>query len=260
MTGISNGEVCKTEVVPQSQKPQVKANEQGSNDDKKTVQKRLVRKTGSNTALKKKMWLAGHLSVVVFGLLSLLFGVFRLENRYYIHSILYRLTLIGAFIALGATASHKFGLSNAPPISALLAHQNFQYFLLATLWLFTFKSIFKLIPYFLISLLQLAHTENILVISSQSTFLASLIAYDELFLIVYLLLRTIFFRNASGFQLLAFLTFYWLRILYNKETTNLFAALIDKVDSKITSIKNEKVQHYWSKTKLFVSEKQNQHI
>ena len=82
----------------------------------------------------------------------------------------------------------------------------------------------------------------------------SLRAYDELLLVVYLLLRTLFFRNTSGYQLTIFLVFYWLRILYNKETTNLFQTIIERLDGKVCNVKNPKVQHYWYKIKTFVNE------
>lgn len=221
--------------------------------------RKLIRKQSGPNPLKHKLWLAGHAVSVGFGLVCVLFLVLRLQNRYYLHSIAYRLLFLGLVVALGATMSHKFGLRFLPPLTALVAHQNFQYLILAVIWLFTFKSVFKLIPYLLISLLQLSAHKQLAAVLKLAPFLASIIAFDELFLIAYLALRTLLFRSTAGYQLTAFLVFYWLRILYNKETTNLFGALVQRLDGKVSGVKNEQVQHYWTKTKMFVREKQESH-
>ena len=196
--------------------------------------------------------------MLVFGSISFIFQILWLPNYYYINSISYRLGLIGSIAALTATFSHKFGLHNLPNIGTLLSHQNFQYLVLAIVWIFSFKSVFKILPYFLLALLHIGNLKKILFITKELDFLASVIAYDELLLVVYLLLRTLFFRNTSGYQLTIFLVFYWLRILYNKETTNLFQTIIERLDGKVCNVKNPKVQHYWYKIKTFVNEKQQQ--
>jgi hypothetical protein len=218
--------------------------------------KKLVRKNSGPNPLKYKIWLAGHLMSLIFGGISSIFQLLWLPNRYYINSISYRLSLLGSVLALGATFSHKFGLRFLPPPLTMVAQQNFQYLVLAFLWCFTFKSVFKLIPFLLISTLQLGAHKKIGAIEKQLDFLASLIAYDELLLIVYLFLRTVFLRGWSGYQLVVFLVFYWLRILYNKETGNLFRSIVDRLDGKIQG-KNEKLTHYWDKTKMFFDEKQH---
>ena len=220
--------------------------------------KKLVKKQAGANPLKYKAWAAGHMCTIAFGVITFFFQVFLLPNKWYINSICYRLALIGSMVALTATFSHKFGIKNLPPFATLIAQQNFQYLVLAIIWCFTFKSIFKIIPYFLISTLQLAAHKNIEAVSKHLSELAFFIAYDELFLIVYLFLRTLFFRNTSGYQLSAFLFFYWLRILYNRETGNLFRSIVMRVDGKVTSsTENEKVLHYWSKIKKFLDAKQH---
>lgn len=218
--------------------------------------KKLVRKQAGSSDLKRKLWEYGHISTLVFGTISFLFQILLLPNKWYINSICYRLSMIGAIVALTATFSHKFGVKYLPPFATLIAQQNFQYLVLAIIWCFTFKSVFKIIPYFLIALLQVSAHKNIDAVLNHLSQLASFIAFDELFLIFYLLLRTLFFRNTSGYQLTAFLFFYWLRILYNKETGNLFRSIIARADGKVTGTKNEKVLHYWSKIKKFLDEKQ----
>lgn len=220
--------------------------------------KKLVRKQSGPSPLKYHLWLGGHLTTLVFGGISFIFQIFFLPNKYYINSISYRLALLGAIVSLTATLSHKFGLKYLPPSSTLIAQQNFQYLILAFVWIFTFKSNFKIIPYYLISLLQIAANKNVDVILNQASLLASIIAYDELFLIIYLFLRTILFRNTSGYQFGLFTIFYWLRILYNKATGNLFSAIVDRLDGKVSkSVKNEKFQHYWVRTKEFLDAKKH---
>ncbi|KAI5962528.1 uncharacterized protein KGF55_003604 [Candida pseudojiufengensis] len=228
------------------------------NEHPHKMKRKLVRKPPSSNALKYKIWLSGHLMTLIFGSITFVFQVFWLPNFYYINSICYRLALIGSMLALSATFSHKFGLHFLPPIATLLSHQNFQYLILAFIWCFTFKSNFKIIPLWLISLLHMGKLKNINAIEKESSFLASVIAYDELVLIVYLLLRTLFFRNASGYQLVLFLIFYWLRILYNKETGNLFGVIVERLDGKMMKLENPKVKHYWVKFSHFVKEKRLQ--
>lgn len=223
-------------------------------EDKK---KKLVRKQLGPNPIKYKLWLAGHITTIVFGTVSLVFQLFWLRNRYYINSISYRLAFVGAVTALTATLSHKFSLRYLPPGPTLIAQQNFQYLTLAFIWIFTFKSVFKIIPYFLISILQLGAHKKIAAITNQGPFLASIIAFDELFLIFYLLLRTILFRSTSGYQLSVFLLFYWLRILFDKETGNLFRVIVQRLDGKILGVKNPKVQHIWTRVKEFLDSKQH---
>ncbi|CCE82695.1 Piso0_002433 [Millerozyma farinosa CBS 7064] len=217
--------------------------------------RRLMAKAGGVNPLKYKAWVAGHIMCIVFGFISVIFQLLRLPNKYYINSISYRLSLFGAVMALGATISRKYGFAYLPPFSTLVAQQNFQFSVLACIWVFTFKSIFKLLPYLIISTLQLASEKKIQPVLKQSSELASLIAFDELFLIFYLLIRTIFFRNTSGFQFIIFSVFYWLRIMFNDETRTLFRTIIARLDGKVSGVKNEKVQHMWKKTKMFIAEK-----
>lgn len=217
--------------------------------------KKLVKKAVPSNPLHEKIWLAGHVATVAFGGLTILWLLLRLPNKYYLNSIFYRLALLSAVVSLTLTFSHKFGLRYLPSATALIADQNFQYLVLAIIWMFTFKSVFKIIPYLLISLLQLATFKGVNVILSQGSTIATIIAHDELVLIVYLVVRTLFFRGASGYQLTVFLVFYWLRIRFNKETKNLFRFLILSVDGRISSVKNEKVLKAWGKVKLFLDEK-----
>ncbi|GEQ72553.1 hypothetical protein JCM33374_g6240 [Metschnikowia sp. JCM 33374] len=218
--------------------------------------KKLVKKQPSASNLKYTVWLAGHALSVVFGVVTFTWQIFWLRNVWYINSISYRLSLLGSVLALGATMSKKYGLKYLPPFSTLLAQQNFQYLVLAVIWCFTFKSIFKVIPTFTISVLQLSLNKKIAPVLDQADFLASIIAFDELLLIVYLLVRTLLFRYSSGYQLVIVCVFMWLRILFDKDTANLFGYVVEKADGKMSGIKNEKVHKAWGKIKHFLEEKQ----
>jgi len=215
--------------------------------------RKLVKKHKASNPINYTIWLAGHAATLIFGVLS---QFFLLSNKWYINSISYRLAFVGAIVSMAMTTKHKFGLKFLPSPSTLVASENFQYVVLACLWMFTFKSIFKLFPYVILSLLHISESKKITAITSQAKFLASLIAYDELILIVYLFLRTLCFRNTSGYQLTIFLVFYWLRVLYNKETTTLFSTLVDKADYKFKDIKNPKFQKIWSRIKESIRRRQ----
>lgn len=219
--------------------------------------KKLVRKQTQTSALKYHLWLAGHALAVVFGLVAIVWQAFWLKNVYYIGSISYRLSLLGTVLALGATMSKQFGLHFLPPLTTLLAQHNFQYLVLAVTWMFTFKLVFKLIPTVLISLLQLAAHKKVSFVENQADFLGSIIAFDEVLLVGYLLLRTLLFRSTSGFQLTIMLILLWLRILFDPNTAQMFGYLVDKLDGKMSTQKNEKVLKVWGKIKLFLREKQN---
>ncbi|KAI5958910.1 hypothetical protein KGF57_002344 [Candida theae] len=242
---------------PQEAKPETPTNKT-PNDKQHNFKKKLVRAQPDTNALKYKAWLGGHIASVVFGTVSFIFQIFWLPNVFYINSISYRLALLGSAVALTSTFSHKFGLHFLPPIATLLSHENFQYLILTIVWCFTFKSVFKILPYFLLSVLHLSKVKNIKGVLNHASTISSWIAYDELFLIVYLVLRTLFFRNASGYQLTLFLIFYWLRVLYNKETGNLFSAIVDRLDGEMIKIKNPTVQRRWEKVREFVKVKQEQ--
>lgn len=217
--------------------------------------RKLVRKQQLLSKLSYTLWVAGHSISIIFGLITFIWQTLWLKNIYYINSISYRMALLGASTAFVATMAHKFGLRYLPQFPTLLTQLNFQFFVLSVIWCFTFKSIFKIIPLFLISLLQLAEHKKIAVVQKHSDFLATIIAFDELILVIYLLLRTIFFRLTSGYQLAVVLVFLWLRVLFDDDTASMFAYIMEKLDLKVMTVKNEKVLKAWKKTKLFLEEK-----
>ncbi|OBA19225.1 hypothetical protein METBIDRAFT_79758 [Metschnikowia bicuspidata var. bicuspidata NRRL YB-4993] len=220
----------------------------------------LVKKHSGPSNLKYLIWLAGHVLSIVFGVVTFTWQVLWLPNVFYINSISYRLSLIGSVMAFAATVSKKYGWRYLPPFSTLFAQQNFQFLAMSVIWCFTFKSVFKIIPTFMISLLQLSAHKKIDVVLKHSDFLALLISYDQLALVVYLLIRTLLFRSTSGYQMVIVVVFMWLRALFDKGTANLLGYAVNKADGKISGIKNEKVRKAWGKIKHFLAEKQRHGI
>lgn len=217
--------------------------------------KKLVRKQAEASKLKYYLWLGGHLACVLGGLVTLTWQTLWLKNTYYINSIAYRVSLIGAVSALTATVSHKFGLRYLPPFPTLFVQQNFQYLVLAVVWCFTFKSVFKIIPLFLVSVLQLSLHFNVKLVQNHSEFLLSIIGVDEILLILYLAVRTLFFRNTAGYQLTLVVVFIWLRVLFDSSTANTLAYFVEKLDGKVSNLKNPKVKEGWKKFKIFLKSK-----
>lgn len=225
--------------------------------DAKYRKRRLVKKPGSTSKTKFLVWLSGHSVCVLFGTITLFFQALWLPNVYYINSIAYRLCLLGATTAFLANLSHKFGLHYLPPITTLLAQHNFQYLNLAIMYSFTFKSVFKIVPLYLISILQLCEHFKVGAVQKHADSIASIIGFDEIFLIFYLFVRTLAFRSTSGYQLAILLMFLWLRILFDPDTAKMFSYVVDKADAKVSNIKHEKVNKVWTKIKRFLEEKQS---
>lgn len=217
--------------------------------------RRLVKKESPSIQWKYNIWFYGHITTIVFGSVYFIMQLLWLQNRYYIQSICYRLSLMGAMLALFGTISHKFGVTHLPPLPALLSQENFQYLVLSVAWFFTFKSIIKILPFYLVSVLQFSHHKGIKQVNDQLYILASIIAYDELLLVVYLLLRTLFFRKTSGYQLSLVLGFLWLRVLYNPQTRAHAKNIVNVLDAKVMSTKNEKITKPWANVKEFLEHK-----
>lgn len=223
--------------------------------EKEHRKKRLVRKSVRASKAKYYAWLGGHASCVLFGTITLIFQAFWLPNVYYVNSVCYRLCLLGASVALLATLSHKFSLHYLPPFTTLLAQHNFQYLVLAVIWCFTFRSFFKIMPLYLISILQLSELHKFKFVQKHADTIASFIGFDEIFLILYLLVRTVAFRSTSGYQMSVLVIFVWLRILFDPDTAKMFMYVVDKADFRVSQIKNEKVSKVWTKFKRFLDDK-----
>lgn len=217
--------------------------------------KKLVRKNQGPPKIKYIVWISGHIASIVFGVLSIVWQLLRFNNHYYINSIMYRLSIVGAIVALVTTMTRRFGLSHAPRFSMLLAQKNFQYFLLSFAWLFTFRSVLKIVPTILISVLQLAENRNIPVILSVGKQIGTVIACNEILLLLYLLVRTVFMLKTSGYQFMMMMMLLWLRVLFDVQTARIFAYGVDLLDGKVSSVKNKSLRKAWNKLRAFIKEK-----
>lgn len=217
--------------------------------------RKLVRKNAGPLALKYGLWIGGHAISVVFGVIYIIWQVLLFNNRYYIKTISYKLSLMGALLALVVTMTRRFGLSNRPRFSLMLAQKNFQYALLLFVWIFTFPSIFKITPTVLISILQLAENKEYSAVLKVGNTFGTIIAFNEIILLFYLLFRTALMLKTSGYQFMLMMTLLWLRVMFDVKTAEMFAYVVDKLDGKVSSVKNKKVTKGWNKFRAFLKEK-----
>lgn len=217
--------------------------------------KKLVRKNAGPLPIKYGLWFGGHVSSIVFGIVAIVWQALLLNNCYYLKSISYRLSLMGAVVALVVTMTRRFGLSNRPRFSLMLVQKNFQYALLLTVWIFTFPSIFKILPTVLVSILQLAENKQVSAVLKLGDTFGTIIAFNEIILLFYLFLRTVVMLKTSGYQFMLMMTLLWLRVMFDRKTAEMFAYVVDLLDGKVSSTKNKKVKRAWNKFRAFLKEK-----
>lgn len=204
----------------------------------------------------KTIWLAGHLMTLGFGLFYTMFYIQRKSQHRLIPWVCYKLTLIGVWASYLVSIQSQYNIKSLPHYTALIATENFQYLLLSVVWFFNRNSLFKILPYMVVSLLQVASSQNLTAILNLELQLSKVVLYDELFLFLLLFVDTLLFRGTSGYGLVTYCMFMWLRILQSENTRFFLYAHLIKFDSQISKIKNEKVQEGWSKVKKFLSYKQ----
>lgn len=196
----------------------------------------LVKKKAAPKDYKPLLWLVGHCLTLLFGMLHLgshvvLFG----HQKGLIVRFFYIFAIFGVLDSYSISVLVNFGASAGTNFFALITTENFQYLLLAVIWLFSRPSVFKILPYVLISFLQLCKHYKKLddIPKSVLKSLALIMAYNELVLIFGLFLDTILLRGTSGYSLVAFLGFYWLRIIYSESTKFFFFNFTDVVEQRI---------------------------
>ncbi|ODV59383.1 uncharacterized protein ASCRUDRAFT_19445, partial [Ascoidea rubescens DSM 1968] len=197
----------------------------------------------------KLIWLTGHCLSLSFGLiyfLSRLSNIILRTKFYYLVRFSYRLSIFGSLLALSLTVSRKFG-RKLPTNFALLSTENFQYLLLALIWFLSRSSIFKIFPYLIISFLQLTREFNYLEKIPQNYLLnlTLAISYNELLLIFVLFIDTLLMRGVSGFAFVAFITFYWLRILFSNETKSFVLNFFQVVEKNVVVKLPKQYQGYF---------------
>lgn len=213
----------------------------------KATRKILRRKPPAKKDYIHIVWIAGHAISLVFGLLF--FGIYYFHYRHrrsLVSKLFYRLSLFGSISAYSATVVSKFGITS-PNFYALITTENFQYLLLAVVWLFTRAVVFKLAPYVVISFLHLSKHYNLVGKYPKSVVkgLASAISYNELALVLVLSWDTLLFRGTSGFALVIFLMFYWLRIVYSESTNLFFSDVTEVIDQRIIGKCPESIQDHF---------------
>lgn len=221
-----------------------------------TPKRQVLRKKRRTHAWLEQVWAGAQLATVVFGAVYMAYYL-TLRKQRLIPRILYRLVFVGVLTAYGTSLYHAFG-TNVPSGYALLAQELFQYLLWAGVCLITNNSLFKVLPFIIISVLQIGSHFHIAPVELASPQLARVVAYNELVVLGYLLLRTLCFRLTSGFQFVLYVSFYWLRVLYSPPTHALFQYLVLKADAHVAGVKNDKVQKYWGKFKVFLDAKKEQ--
>lgn len=239
---------------PQEQQQQQQATF-GANGSQQKTQREIP--TGKRKILRKKqpakknytkgLWLFGHIVTFTFGFAF--FGLYFLNfrnRRSPISRITYRVSLLGAVLAYTMSIISKFGLA-LPSGYTLITTENFQYLLLVYVWFFTRESVFKLLPYVIISFLHLSKRFNLIHKYPNGLVrkLAEIISYNELALIVVLFVNTLLFRGTSGYALVAFLSFYWLRIVYSDSTKAFFKRFTRNFKANVISKAPPNVQEYY---------------
>lgn len=221
----------------------------GQNRSKKL---RKIVKPGKPIA--KTIWLTGHAISLCCGFSYSLFYFTRSRN--WISWILYKFTLFGVLLAYSISIQNQYSIKSLPHWSALISSDNFQYLLLGTFWIFNRNSFFKILPFLIISLLQLSQNFKIQSILKFEKKLSILALYDELFLFVLLTFDTLLMRGTSGYGLVIYSLFMWLKLLQSEDTRYFIYDNIKKLDALMSKIKNEKIQKAWRKVKKFLSLKQ----
>lgn len=197
----------------------------------------------------KIVWTAGHLMNCFFGLTFAFIYFFDFRHRHSLYPrFAYRMAFLGLIIAYSITSFKKFGAQNAD-FYTLITTENFQYLLLGVVWLFTRPSVFKFMPYFIISVLQMAQEFGVLKHIPQLAVIgmAKVISYNEIMLMIVLLGNTLLFRGTSGYALMAFGLFYWLRIVYSELTKAFFLDIAEVFGDRVILKCPENVQNRYSK-------------
>ncbi|WPK25025.1 hypothetical protein PUMCH_002324 [Australozyma saopauloensis] len=258
---VANGR--SSEAATKTQKPEptkeVPIEPTNKTVDAEFRKKKLVRKHAGPSKIKYAVWLGGHATCVVFGVIALVWNLLWFKDHYYLSSICYRISLIGEVVALVCTTSRRFGFAHLPRFSMMLAQKNFQYILLSVAWLFTFRSVLKIVPVILISMLQLAENKKIEPLLKLGDMFGTIIAFDELILVAYLFARTVAMIKTSGYQLILMMTLLWLRVLFDAKTAEMFAYVVDRLDGKMSQVQNKKVRKAWNKLRAFIKEKVEGH-
>lgn len=217
--------------------------------------KKLIKKVKHKQTNLKSVWIAGHASTIVFGMIySFFYILHRQRNKYAFGS--YKLSLISVWITYALSIQSQFNIKALTHYSSLIASENFEYFLLSIFWFFNRSSLFKILPYMMISILHLSTQFKLKFLLAFEKQFAAVFMYNELFLFLLLLVDTLLLRGTSGYGLVVYACFSWLRLLQNENSRLFLYAQLIKFDSLILKVKNRNVQQAWTFMKKFLSTKQ----
>jgi hypothetical protein len=236
--------------------PEAAAQPSPSQQSHKPSTKKLRKKVKTRPSNLKTIWLAGHIMTLFFGLVYSLYYFKGNSHKKLVANLAYKCSFFGVWISYALSIQSSYNLKSLPHYSTLLATENFQFFLLSIVWVFNRNSIFKLIPYLIISVLQLSLNFQLDQILKFEQSLSATLMYTELVLFFTLLFDTLLMRGTSGYGLVIYVMFIWLRVLQRENTRFFLYAQFIRLDNFMSKIKNPKIASVWQKIKRFLSYKQ----
>lgn len=204
----------------------------------------------------KQIWLLGHIVTITFGIIYAMYYLQYKAHNSYVAVISYKLSLFGVWASYVLSIQSQYNLKSLPNYATLIGTENFQFFLLSIIWVFNRTSLFKILPYLIISVLHLSQNYKLDAILKFENTLCAIIMYNELFVFILLLVDTLLVRGTSGYGLVVYAMFLWLRVLQSENTRHFLYAQIIRFDNIMSKIKNPKVASMWRKIKKFLSYKQ----
>lgn len=224
-----------------------------------------------NSNKQKLTWLIGHIITLSFSILYLtslsIKFIFQssesssstnIAKSFSFVNLTYRVLFIAVIITYSTSLLQKYKTSR-PSLYTLLSTESFQYLGLAIGWLLTDRSVSKMIPYFIYSLLHLSKSfseyynhidinikqndkfksiiisnlnklTNIINSSNYKNFLLLSISYSELWICFKLFGNMLLLRGTSGYLLIIYFGFYRLRIKTCQFTRESLELIIKKID------------------------------
>jgi hypothetical protein len=220
----------------------------------------LVKKLKPAKPIKKYIWLAGHGITLCCGAIYLVFYIFQwwLSSWWWTSTILYRFSFVGVMLAYSISILTTFGTC-IPPYNTLLVTENFQTMIIATIWLWSRSSAFKLFPFMVVAALQLSSEYNFLPVLKLQNQLGDCVGGSEIIIILVLLFDTFLFRGTSGYALVLYLLLYSIRVQFSPYTQSYLLRLMNVIDERlIKKQKDSQFKFYWAKVKQFLEIRRSQ--
>ncbi|KAG5361090.1 hypothetical protein CJU90_2465 [Yarrowia sp. C11] len=160
---------------------------------------------------------------------------------------LYRLFFVACISAYYTSIYRKYG-GQRPSRWVLLQTDTFQYLLMAVLFLISRRSIFKLFPFFMYSVMHVAETlrrrvlkrdsplahqlnENILKFEAP---IQRIVADSEILILLKILLNTIMFRQGAAICLLLYVVIFRLRVSYSPPIQESLKRQEERIDDVVS--------------------------